>query len=99
MKQEVSPNQYWTNGCHLRRILSEDSFIQVMAEGFGTDITIRQYPKHIGGIDDLFDSDSGWMECTQDEFITAYCKAINRISEASGIEHLPLNLEVTAYAD
>lgn len=31
--------------------------------------------------------------CTQDEFVQAYCEAINRIWEASGIEHLPLQME------
>lgn len=31
--------------------------------------------------------------CTQDEFVQAYVKAINLITSASGIEHLPLILE------
>ena len=34
--------------------------------------------------------------CTQDEFVAAYCTAINAISAASGIEHLPLLIDNTS---
>lgn len=34
--------------------------------------------------------------CTQDEFIAAYCKIVNMISQASGIEHLPLLIDNTS---
>jgi len=34
--------------------------------------------------------------CTQDEFVQAYVTAINAISAASGIEHLPLLIDNTS---
>jgi len=81
---------YWTNGCHFRRIISEKTFIQVMPESFAPQIELRTY---ISGIADCFNADN-WMPCTQDEFVKAYVTAINAISSASGIEHLPLQMEL-----
>ena len=34
------------------------------------------------------------VACTQDQFVQAYCEAINAVSAASGIVHLPLKMEV-----
>ena len=33
-----------------------------------------------------------WEPCTQDEFVEAYVFAMNRISELSGIQHMPLGI-------
>ncbi len=88
MLQEILANQYYTDGCTFRRVISENSFISVMPGKWGPAIDIRQ---SIRGI--LGSFDDNWHPCTQDDFVAAYVTAINRISEVSGIEHLPLVME------
>jgi hypothetical protein len=83
-------NTYYTDGYHFRRVISENSFIQVFPEKWGPAIDIRKYR---AGIDDAFE---GWRNCTQDDFVQAYVTTINLISEASGIEHLPLLIDNTS---
>jgi hypothetical protein len=86
----MTTNTYYTDGCHFRRVISETSFISVMPGKWGPCIDVRNYQS---GIKDSFDE--RWKPCTQDAFIAAYCETINMISQASGIEHLPLLFDTT----
>jgi hypothetical protein len=79
---------YYTDGYHFRRVINQNSFIQVFPEKWGPAIDVRNYKT---GITDSFDAN--WKPCNQDEFVAAYCTTINLISAASGIEHLPLVME------
>jgi len=88
MLRRILIEKYWTDGCHFRNVVSENSFIQVMPGHWNPEIEIRSYQS---GIEDCFDD--RWTPCTQDEFVIAYCNVINRISAVSGIEHLPLKIE------
>jgi len=84
-------SKYWKNERLFRFINGDYSFLQVYTSNDFAGIEKREYP--ISGIDDCFNPDSGWQPCTQDEFVQAYCKSINLISVASGIEHLPLIMQ------
>ena len=82
--------KYWTNGYVYRHIISDNGFIVAIPNQYYPTLEKRQYST---GIEDLFDPNDGWKPCTQDDFVQAYVKAINQITAASGIEHLPLVME------
>ena len=84
--------KYWKNERLFRFINGDYSFLQVNTSRDFAGIEKREYP--IGGIDDCFSIESGWQICTQDEFVQAYVTAINAISAASGIQHLPLEIDL-----
>ena len=93
MKKTTLTQKYWKNGDLYRFINGDYSFLQVSTSRAFASIEKREYP--IGGIDDCFNTNCGWEPCTQDQFVQAYCEAINAVSAASGIVHLPLKMEVT----
>jgi len=84
-KVEIDLPQYFTT---LRRwfnmVLPDNKILLVADHG----ITINP-PTVLRHIEDMV------KPCTQDEFVQAYVTAINAISAASGIEHLPLLIDNT----
>ena len=80
--------KYYSRHPYYRIITGETSFLQVSVNPMFPGLEMRDYP--LTGLHESFRIEDGWHPCTQDDFVAAYVTAINRISEASGIEHLPL---------
>lgn len=80
---EIEIPSYWKFGPTLAAVVSEGVFIQVCIQSSGN-TEVAKYN---------FLSSVEWQPCTQDEFMAAYCAAINAISAASGIEHSPLIMQ------
>jgi hypothetical protein len=78
-------------GAYYRFICGKHSFLQVNTMSSFAGIERRYYPHT--GIENDFLPENGWEPCSHDEFVEAYCTAINAISAASGIEHLPLQFD------
>ena len=83
-QHEIEVSEYFTTlSGWFYRVLPNGKLMQVTEFGVGI------YPS--SAVDHL----TRFIKpCTQDEFVAAYCTAINRISQASGIEHLPLQMEL-----
>ena len=76
------PGSYWQFGPYRAFIKSNDSVITVLNHINGEScIEVR-----------FWISNCEWEPCTQDAFVEWYTTAINRISDASGIQHLPLTI-------
>jgi hypothetical protein len=83
--------KYYCRPPYYRIITGETSFLQVSVNPMFPGLEMRDYP--LTGLHESFRIEDGWTPCTQDDFVAAYVTAINRISEVSGIEHLPLVME------
>jgi hypothetical protein len=77
------PGSYWKFGPYRTFVKSDELVMTVLNHINGESaIEVRSWI-----------SNCEWEPCNQDEFVEWYATAINRISAASGIEHLTLLME------
>lgn len=77
------PGTYWAFGPYRAFVKNDETVMTILNHINGESaIEVRSWISNLE-----------WESCTLNEFVEWYVIAINRISAASGIEHLPLVME------